>query len=198
MTRSNNTCRRHTSWVELFDPEKYYAVLKSLSSFLTIADFLVLCQACKGFDKLKKCMLRKVSKINVWLSDCMDDTVMFRIQLGNCGALISGAFALSMLELGQRQVQHLDVFVRDGTDADHFTNDIRETENYQEDDQGVETVKKHSLNCSSQHLLANSLTASDTFRLQLRHTAGHEASSYSGQRSSYSSHPQFIVYDSLY
>ncbi|RYP26154.1 hypothetical protein DL767_008150 [Monosporascus sp. MG133] len=137
---SNNESQRQSRWVELFDPENYYPVLEVLSSYLTIADFLVLCQVCKGLDGLKNCMLRKISNINVRLRDFVDDAVMFRSQLGNYGALISGLFALNIFELGHRKVLYLDVFIEDGANADQFTKYIREIEKYQNDNPEVETT----------------------------------------------------------
>ncbi|RYP53210.1 hypothetical protein DL769_010558 [Monosporascus sp. CRB-8-3] len=117
---SDNESQRQSRWVELFDPENYYPVLEVLFSYLTIADFLVLCQVCKGLDGLKNCMLKKISNINVRLRDFVDDAVMFRSQLGNYGALISGPFALNSFELGYRKVLCLDVFIKDGANADQF------------------------------------------------------------------------------
>ncbi|KAI1496142.1 hypothetical protein F5X99DRAFT_422356 [Biscogniauxia marginata] len=137
---SNHEYQRQSRWVELFDPEKYYPFVRLLSSYLTIADFLLLCQACKGLDVLKGFMLRKFSNINVRLRDFVDDPVMFRSQLGNYGALISGPFALNIFELGRHQVLYLDVFIKDGANADQFTDYIQETEKYQNDNQKVETT----------------------------------------------------------
>ena len=137
--------------IELFDDEKYYPILMVLTSFLTIADYLTMCRACKGLDKLKNYMLKKVTDINQKLGDFFDDPVTFRSQQGKLGAVISGAFALDTFELGHRKVPYLDVFIKDGTYAEQFTSYIRETENYQEEDQGSRTVKEQYLNiyCSS-------------------------------------------------
>ncbi|KFH40863.1 hypothetical protein ACRE_084410 [Hapsidospora chrysogenum ATCC 11550] len=138
---SDNQVRRQSRWVELFDPETYYPVLERLSSYLTIADFLVLCQVCRRLAGLKDCILRKISSVNIRLRDFVDDPTMFRSQLGNCGALISGSFALNLFELSRYKVLYLDVFVRDGPDTDHFTNYIRETEKYQRNNPEVRTVE---------------------------------------------------------
>lgn len=145
--------RRHAKWVELFDPENYYPIVEALSSFLTIADFLTLCRACKGLDKLKNYVLKKVSNINQKLRDFFDDPATFRSQQGTLGAVISGDFALGTFELGHRKVPYLDVFIKDGTYAEQFTSYIRETENYQEDDQGSRRVKELSLNVYYSSLL---------------------------------------------
>ena len=143
--------QRQAKLVEVFDHEKYYPIVETLSSFLTIADFLTLCRVCKGLDNLKNHMLEKVYDINQKLRDFFDDPVTFRSQQGKLGAVISGAFALDTFELGRRKALYLDVFIKDGTYAEQFTSYIREAENYQEDDQGSRTVKEHSLNvyCSS-------------------------------------------------
>ncbi|KAJ2990846.1 hypothetical protein NUW58_g2756 [Xylaria curta] len=134
-----------SKWVEIFDPDKYYPILETLSSSLTIADFLVLCQVCKKFKRLKECMLRKISNINVWLSDFVDDPTIFRSQLGVFGALLSGPFALNVFELGRQKTLTLDIFVREGANADQLTNYIRETEKYQH----VETTGTRRTYCSS-------------------------------------------------
>ncbi|RTE68648.1 hypothetical protein BHE90_016973 [Fusarium euwallaceae] len=138
---SHNESQRQSRWIELFDPKKYYPVLEVLSLYLTIADFLVLCRVCKGLDGLKDCMLRKISNVNTQLKDFVDDPPMFRSKLGNYGALISGPFALNLLELGQWRVLYLDVFIKDGDNADHFTKYVRENEKYENDSPEVETVK---------------------------------------------------------
>lgn len=138
-----NTSQCHATWVDLFDPGQYFPVLDILSSYLTIADFLVLCRACKGLAKLKEYMLKKVSNINLWLGDFVDEPGTFRTQLGNCGALISGPFALNVFELGHRGVPYLDVLIKDGVDADRLANYIKEAENYHEESQREETVRPH-------------------------------------------------------
>lgn len=112
---------------------------------LTIADVLVLCQVCKGLDELKNHALGKISNINAWLSDFVDDPIMFRSQLADNDALISGTFALNIFELGHRKVSYLDVFIREGTNAEHFTRYMREHEKYRDDNPGIETVKKQYL-----------------------------------------------------
>lgn len=88
--------------------------MEVLFSVLTIADFLVLCRACKGFNKLKNYMLKKFSDVDLKLRDFVDDPVTFRFQQGKHGALRSGTFSLNILELGYRKAPYLDVFVRDG------------------------------------------------------------------------------------
>ena len=138
---SNNESQRQSIWVELFNHEKYYTVVEVLSPYLTIADFLVLCQVCKGLDGLKNYMLRKIFNINVRLRDFVNDPVMFRSQLGNYGALISGSFALNIF-VGHRKVLYLDVFINDRANADQFINYIRENEKYQNDNPEVETMKR--------------------------------------------------------
>jgi hypothetical protein len=142
---SNNDFQRQSRWVELFNPETYYPVLEMLSSYLTIADFLVLCQVCKRLDGLKDCILRRISSVNVRLRDFVNDPIMFRSQLGNCGALISGSFALNFFELSRSKVLYLDVFVKDGPNADQFTNYMRQNERYQNDNPDAETVKSYLL-----------------------------------------------------
>ena len=138
-----NISQHHATWVDLFDPEQYFPVLDILSSYLTIAYFLVLCRACKGLAKLQEYMLKKVSNINLWLGDFVDEPGTFRTQLGNYGALISGPFALNVLELGNRGVPYLDVLIQDGVNANRLANYIKEAENYHEESQGEDTVRPH-------------------------------------------------------
>ncbi|KXX80334.1 hypothetical protein MMYC01_204670 [Madurella mycetomatis] len=138
---SSTEYRTRSKWVELFHQ---YPILEAISSYLTIADVLVLYQVCKGLDELKDRALSKISNINVWLTDFVGDPVMFRSQLGSNGGLISGPFALNVFELGHRKVSCLDVFIRDGTNVDNFTRYIREHEKYR-DDNPDETVRKQYL-----------------------------------------------------
>lgn len=88
-------------------------------------------------------MLKKVSNINLWLGDFVDEPGTFRTQLGNYGALISGPFALNVLELVHRGVPYLDGLIQDGVNADRLTNYIKEAENYHEESQGEDTVRPH-------------------------------------------------------
>ncbi|KAH7232516.1 hypothetical protein B0J15DRAFT_505391 [Fusarium solani] len=146
---SHNKSQHQSRWIELFDPKKYYPVLEVLSLYLTIADILVLCRVCKGLDGLKDCMLRKISNVNIQLRDFVDDPPMLRSQLGNYGALISGSFALNLFELGQRKVLFLDIFIKNGANADHFTNYMRENEKYQNDNPEFETTPRRAIYGSS-------------------------------------------------
>jgi hypothetical protein len=148
---SDNESQRQPRLVELFDSEKYYPVLEVLSSCLTMADALALCRV--GLSGLKNAMLRKIANINNRLRDFLDDPVMFRSQLGKHNALISGPFALNILELGRRKVLYLDVFIEDGIGADEFTEYIQESEKYQNDNPEVETVKRPESLCLPSFLL---------------------------------------------
>ncbi|KAH6959644.1 hypothetical protein BKA56DRAFT_501478 [Ilyonectria sp. MPI-CAGE-AT-0026] len=138
---SNEAPQRQSIWVELFHSENYYPVLQVISSYLTIADSFALCQVCKGLEGLKDHMLKTVSNVNIPLRDFVDDPTMFRSQLGHHDALISGSFALNLFELGHRKVPCLDVFVKEGAHADHFTKYVQENEGYQIDDLENGTVK---------------------------------------------------------
>ncbi|EEU34813.1 uncharacterized protein NECHADRAFT_88423 [Fusarium vanettenii 77-13-4] len=161
---SQNEFQHQSRRIELFDPKKYYPVLEVLSLYLTIADMLVLCRVCKELDGLKDCML-KISNVNIQLKDFVDDPPMFRSKMGKYGALISGSFALNLLELGQRKVFHLDIFIKDVANADHFTNYMRENEKYQSDNPEVETVQ----NAKACHLGSS---AGPGIKLRIARTSG--------------------------
>ncbi|KAH8883191.1 hypothetical protein GQ53DRAFT_432057 [Thozetella sp. PMI_491] len=126
----NDSYQPQLGWLDIFD-STLYPILEALSSYLTVADFLVLCQACKRLDKLKHWVLGKVSNVNIRLKDFLGDPVAFRSHMARCGGLISGPFALDILELSHRRVPYLDVFIKEGDGVGGFFDYLEEKEKYE-------------------------------------------------------------------
>ncbi|EWG35851.1 hypothetical protein FVEG_00052 [Fusarium verticillioides 7600] len=105
-------------------------ILEALRSFLTLPDFLALSQVCKRLYISKNDIFRLICGINATLKSFVADATMFRSQLGQYNAVISGPFALNFFQLGSNKVSKLDIFVKEGADADQFTEYLQRTGEY--------------------------------------------------------------------
>ncbi|KAH7180276.1 hypothetical protein DER46DRAFT_693395 [Fusarium sp. MPI-SDFR-AT-0072] len=119
-------------------------ILEVLRSFLIIPDFLALFQVCKRLYIIKNDILRLICGINAALKTFVIDTTMFRSQLGHYNAIISGPFALNFFQLSSNKVSKLDVFIKEGADADQFTEYLQRTEEYKNDSE-VETIPRRRI-----------------------------------------------------
>ncbi|KAF5232816.1 hypothetical protein FANTH_12795 [Fusarium anthophilum] len=108
-------------------------ILEVLRCFLILPDFLALFQVCKRLYKSKNNILRFICAINAALKSFVTDATMFRSQLGHYNAIISGPFALNFLQLSRNKVLELDIFIKEGADADRFTDYLQTTEEYKND-----------------------------------------------------------------
>ncbi len=113
--------------------------------YLTIADVLVLSRVCRGLSQFKVNVWRNISNIHARLRGFVHDFARFRSQLGSHDGLISGPFALNVFELRHRKVLYLDVFIKDGADAEQFAKYMQENEEYRNGDVEVEAVNERSL-----------------------------------------------------
>ncbi|KAI9155221.1 hypothetical protein HJFPF1_07799 [Paramyrothecium foliicola] len=104
--------------------------VEGLALHLTMADLVILCQTCQRLYRAKEKMLKSVSKLYPRLKKFVDEPTSFRLELENCGGLITGPFALNLLELNNHDVPYLDVYIKAGVQAQRFINFIRE-EQYQ-------------------------------------------------------------------
>ncbi|KAF4336551.1 hypothetical protein FBEOM_9593 [Fusarium beomiforme] len=116
-------------------------ILEALRSFLTITDFLALFQVCKRLYIIKNDILRSICGINAALKNFVIDATMFRSQLGHYNAMISGSFALNFFQLSSKKVSKLDIFIKEGADADQFMDYLQRTEEYKNDSE-VETIPR--------------------------------------------------------
>ncbi|KAF4415970.1 hypothetical protein FACUT_12965 [Fusarium acutatum] len=108
-------------------------ILEVLRSFLILPDFLALFQVCKRLYISKNNILRFICGINAALKSFVVDATMFRSQLGHYNAVISGPFALNFFQLSSNKVSKLDIFVKEGADADRFTDYLQRTGEYKND-----------------------------------------------------------------
>ncbi|RBR22568.1 hypothetical protein FVER53590_00052 [Fusarium verticillioides] len=116
-------------------------ILEALRSFLTLPDFLALFQVCKRLYISKNDILGLICGINATLKSFVVDATMFRSQLGQYNAVISGPFALNFFQLGSNKVSKLDIFVKEGADADQFTEYLQRTGEYK-NDSGVDMIPR--------------------------------------------------------
>ncbi|KAH7302900.1 hypothetical protein B0I35DRAFT_403084 [Stachybotrys elegans] len=149
-------------WIQIFDSISYSPILDSILLYLTIADALILCQVCKGLSHLKHYALKKITNINCRLQDFVDDPVIFRSQLGQYEALVSGAFARGLFDLKPKRVLYLDVFIREGGDAQQFAEYLKNHESY--------TVEKETVRDSMHASRQISYISSSRPGLKLRTT----------------------------
>ncbi|KAI9150790.1 hypothetical protein HJFPF1_10567 [Paramyrothecium foliicola] len=128
--------QKQSEWLRIFDPSAYFPILDSILRHLTIADALILCQACKGLSNLKDHLLRKTSNINERLKDFVSHPVQLRSELGHCNALIFGNFALGFFDLTPRKIRELDIVVGVGADSERLKTYLNESEGYQTEAEG--------------------------------------------------------------
>ncbi|ENH75745.1 hypothetical protein FOC1_g10003907 [Fusarium oxysporum f. sp. cubense race 1] len=119
-------------------------ILEVLRSFLTIPDFLALFRVCKRLSIIKNDILRLICGINAALKTFVIDAAMFRSQLGHYNAMISGPFALNFFQLSSNKVLKLDIFIKEGADADRFTDYLQRTEEYKNDSE-IETIPRRRI-----------------------------------------------------
>ncbi|EXL93467.1 hypothetical protein NOF04DRAFT_13761 [Fusarium oxysporum II5] len=119
-------------------------ILEVIRSFLTIPDFLALFRVCKRLYIIKNDILRLICGINVALKTFVIDATMFRSQLGHYNAMISGPFALNFFQLSSNKVLKLDIFIKEGADADQFTDYLQRTEEYKNDSE-IETIPRRRI-----------------------------------------------------
>ncbi|CZR31981.1 uncharacterized protein FPRO_02089 [Fusarium proliferatum ET1] len=108
-------------------------LLEVLCSFLTIPDFFTLFRVCKQLYRIKSHILSLICGINAALKEFVIDATTFRAQLGHYNAVIAGPFALNFFQLSSNRVSRLDIFVKEGVDADRFTDYLQTTEDYKND-----------------------------------------------------------------
>ncbi|PNP85051.1 hypothetical protein FNYG_01576 [Fusarium nygamai] len=108
-------------------------ILEALRSFLTLPDFLALFQVCKRLYTSKNNILRFICGINAALKSFVIDATIFRSKLGQYNAVISGPFALNFFQLSSNKVSKLDIFVKEGADADQFMDYLQRTGEYKND-----------------------------------------------------------------
>lgn len=133
-----DTLSQHQPWLVemLLQP----TLLEVLSSSLSISDFFSLFRVCKRLYRIKNHTLRLICGINAALKAFVVDATMFRAQLGHYNAVISGPFALNFFQLSSNRVSKLDIFVKEGADADQFTDYLQTTEEYKNDSE-IDTVR---------------------------------------------------------
>ncbi|CVK85081.1 uncharacterized protein FMAN_01997 [Fusarium mangiferae] len=137
-----DTLSQHQPWLVemLLQP----TLLEVLCSSLTISDFFSLFRVCKRLYRIKNHTLRLICGINAALKAFVIDATMFRAQLGHYNAVISGPFALNFFQLSSKRVSKLDIFVKEGADADQFTDYLQTTEEYKNDSE-VDTIPRRSV-----------------------------------------------------
>ncbi|KAF4480046.1 short-chain dehydrogenase reductase [Fusarium agapanthi] len=130
MTDSDTLSQHQSQLVEmLLRPP----ILEMIRSFLSLPDFLALFQVCKRLYTSKNHVLRFICGINAALKSFVADVTMFRSQLGHYNAVISGPFALNFFQLSSNKVSKLDIFVKEGADADQFRDYLQRTGEYKND-----------------------------------------------------------------
>jgi hypothetical protein len=150
---SKNEVPRKRSVFVLFDSLE---LLLRLGAFANLSDLAVLCTVCKRLDALAF-VLNIDGRLGAFVNadevakENEDDkkkaaAKKLRTQLGACDALIAGPFALNAVSLGHREYPYLDVFIKDGPNAEQFIRYICDTEQYhrdslEPDDLGPERVK---------------------------------------------------------
>lgn len=127
---SKTESSRKIGLTDIFNRHNGYPFAFEMSSYLTVADALVLSRVCKAFGDFKDYMLAKVSDINTRLQPFVKDPVIFRSQLAKHDGLISGMFALDLFEVTRWEVPYLDIFIKTGPNAEEFSSYLQREEAY--------------------------------------------------------------------
>ena len=120
MMASGNERYKQLTLEYLFDSQKCYPILDALTSSLSLADCLVLCQVSRAFQQFSEFLRRRHLNIDLHLEDFVSKPKLFRSQLGKHRALIAGVFALRFFELSRSKAPCLDVFIESGFHEKEF------------------------------------------------------------------------------
>lgn len=98
--------------------DRHDSITKSVCKWLTLGDFVLLCQTCKYLHERRTTIFSDFVDINTRLRYYFDDPIRFRAKLGQWRALLSGPFALQAAECSYGAAPVLDIY------ADNFGGDM--------------------------------------------------------------------------
>lgn len=119
--------QRPSQLFKVLDFDRHNHINATICEWLTLGDFVLLCQTCKHLYERRAAILSDFIDINTRLQHYFDDPLAFRAQQGQWQVLLSGPFALQAMECFNGAAPVLDIFA----DGDEILSYLKKAENYE-------------------------------------------------------------------